>query len=529
MANTILIDAALAMRLRTGIRRSLTGGKLRLKWLRPLALTSLLLGVFSFSVQASYPDVKVTNITPYTANVAVHYASSSCKQDSFTVAPGRTQGASRGACLISEIDADLGVGHPATPASYGSSGTSYSNFIIEAEGSPLSNVFRVWSDHEIANIPVSVQQNLPKTCAAANDPAGFYMILIGDTEFPRALITNPNLAETRSNLDAGCEGTPLPLLCEDSTGSYPNLNGATPSYNQARVNNVNYVASITQEIDKYGQGNVCGVIAHGDLTEFGSQTTAGQAEDDLHLFQLLYNFPVTLYPGLGNHDLTNNLDPTTGCSVPQDRCALPMVNYLREAGVAATTTNPSDPGLFDPNSLAYSWNIGSFHFVQLNNFPTFGVDIDSVNLEPATMTSTTSWLMKDLTKAASEGKYVILNYHDPYDYWGCKSWLNCDPPSTFKTVLSAMAPYVSAVFVGHFHSEIGPPSAAVEAELQASGMYGSVPVFFTGSSIYNKYLIVQFKPGSMHLKSVDSSEAATGNPQVSTETDLGVFPISIPK
>ncbi len=114
-------------------------------------LFALFLIAIGASVAQAYPLARVTNKTEFTATGEINYAA--CKNDRFTVAPGATWTAgSRGACLITWISGALSgkpktMGAKAKPVTrYTSSGTSYSNFIIQATGTD----YRVWSDHELA-------------------------------------------------------------------------------------------------------------------------------------------------------------------------------------------------------------------------------------------------------------------------------------------------------------------------------------------------------------------------------------------
>ena len=120
-----------------------------------LGAASLLLGSPS-DANASYPNAKIQNKTIFPATGVVRYASAFCKDDRFSVPAGQLQkdgsikpgvweASSRGVCLITGIEASLaGAGKPVV--SYSSSGTSYSNFIIQATQAD----FRVWSDHELS-------------------------------------------------------------------------------------------------------------------------------------------------------------------------------------------------------------------------------------------------------------------------------------------------------------------------------------------------------------------------------------------
>jgi len=100
--------------------------------------------VFSFSAQADYPAVNITNKTQFPVSGKVNYASAFCKDDYFTVLPGKVWSNSRGVCLITGIWANPIDGKPIT--SYSSSGTSYSTFFV----APTQSDYRIWGDHEYA-------------------------------------------------------------------------------------------------------------------------------------------------------------------------------------------------------------------------------------------------------------------------------------------------------------------------------------------------------------------------------------------
>src|SRR6185369_10654051 len=89
----------------------------------------------------AYPLAKVRNRTIFPATGTVRYVSHLCKDDWFyvpagilqrdgTIKEGFWQARKRGSCLIKRVEAQLrGAGRGVT--SYTSSGTSYSNFIIQ--------------------------------------------------------------------------------------------------------------------------------------------------------------------------------------------------------------------------------------------------------------------------------------------------------------------------------------------------------------------------------------------------------------
>lgn len=104
----------------------------------------------------NYPLAKIRNRTIFPGTGIIRYSSHLCSADRFSVPAGVVQedgsikegfwqARTRGVCLITRIDAQL-KGAERRVTSYTSSGTSYSNFIIQN----TQTDFRVWSDHELA-------------------------------------------------------------------------------------------------------------------------------------------------------------------------------------------------------------------------------------------------------------------------------------------------------------------------------------------------------------------------------------------
>lgn len=111
------------------------------------------LALSGMNAYADYPVAKVTNNTAYSVRGTVKYASAFCKNDSYSVAPGKTWRAkSRGVCLITGITgtasgrAKHGENTSITP--YSSTGTSYGQFEINAYG----DRYRIFSDHEFKSV-----------------------------------------------------------------------------------------------------------------------------------------------------------------------------------------------------------------------------------------------------------------------------------------------------------------------------------------------------------------------------------------
>src|SRR5262249_10666465 len=119
-----------------------------------------------------------------------------------------------------------------------------------------------------------------------------------------------------------------------------------------------------------------GVIINGDLTAFFHPW-------QVDLYRQFYDpsFPgadpdvlqLPLYAGLGNHDYANNVNDCSGNEAADllaygaNSCAAHAARYVR--AMLGCETVPTFPArgihAFDNNSLAYSWDIGTWHFVQM--------------------------------------------------------------------------------------------------------------------------------------------------------------------
>ena len=229
------------------------------------------------------------------------------------------------------------------------------------------------------------------------------------------------------------------------------------------------------QVDMQATSPVMGMIANGDLTAFGHDW---QLDEYRHL--LADNLQVPKFLGLGNHDYSNNVDD---CS--ENNCASRMVDYMwgliqkmDPADYDFKETPyyefPSLRALFE-GSMAYSFNIGNVHFVQLHNYPTYTNSWDGWNFAKARrdhykIKSSMEWLEIDVIKARNNGDVIILNMHD----YGDKFSNN----SEFNRIVNTYG--VTAVFSGHIHSSIG-----------YVGTIGNATYHFrSGSSTFQDYLLV---------------------------------------
>ena len=105
-------------------------------------------------VHADYPRASIKNNSPYPIVGSVEYASAFCSNDGYVVQPGETWTSpdDRGVCLITGISgASISPpknGEKTAVTSYSSTGTSYSQFQINAYGGQ----YRIFSDQEFENV-----------------------------------------------------------------------------------------------------------------------------------------------------------------------------------------------------------------------------------------------------------------------------------------------------------------------------------------------------------------------------------------
>jgi hypothetical protein len=213
-------------------------------------------------------------------------------------------------------------------------------------------------------------------------------------------------------------------------------------------------------------------VMNGDLTAFFHP-------DQLSEFRAFYDagfayaspnvLKTPVYLGLGNHDYQNNLNDCSASTLDKNRCAKNAINLIRGSVFAGYTLNMPAQNIesFDAGSLAYSWNHGPYHFVQLHNGPLYQVPHLGIG-------QSLDWLKADLARAKARGQSVVINTHDPDDM------LN----SEFQRAIDGMP--VVAIFAGHLHD-----SAGLKFKITTpSGVL--IPVFLSGSADYQTFLKVDF-------------------------------------
>jgi hypothetical protein len=175
-------------------------------------------------------------------------------------------------------------------------------------------------------------------------------------------------------------------------------------------------------------------------------------------------------------------------------------------------------------SLAYSFDIGNFHFVQLQYRPDYHHDLPArtitgpvttyeIDESPGfTVFSSYAWLKADLSAATAAGRFIVLNMHDAIandcaEGEGVMSWNPCNaervPVKDDPLFLQAIANQnVVAVFAGHLHHRYGLADHVVSGDKR-------IPIFLSGSAEYEKFLLADFHRKYFTVAVIDSS---TGQP-----------------
>ena len=275
------------------------------------------------------------------------------------------------------------------------------------------------------------------------------------------------------------------------------------------MNNIQKMKAFNKNLAGYWPGNTSilkegmnqpiskpeGVIINGDLTaffhtwqlfmfqNFYESTEQGHAEHQI-------NYPI--YPGLGNHDIENNqhdcvwdADIAMLLEGDQNGCALAATRYIKAALNCDTIPNFDSERLesFDLSSLAWSWNIGKWHFVQLNNYLSF-------TDKEIKVTSSWPWLKKDLNRATSRNQWIVLNTHQRI-------------PDNIDQMIAEQN--VVLVFAGHVHSTsqlvISPHHVLPNNNVVRKNLLG-----ISGAVEYNKFLLIRFTDSFFNIAIIDAQE-----------------------
>jgi len=245
-------------------------------------------------------------------------------------------------------------------------------------------------------------------------------------------------------------------------------------------------------------------IINGDLTEFGREKTK-ESYDNIYG---KLSFP--RYIGLGNHDYVNNLgdchDDGWNWGISANSCARYMVEYmvdkLSDYKKALSSQNFSadyDGTNLVNGSMAYSWDHGGFHFVQLQNYPTYTSTIGHWGFADKNIKSAMPWLESDLKAASERGKITILNMHDGSEHFLTAS--SSEEKLKLKTLINQYN--IIATFVGHTHN------AGQSNTNGSSEIFGNSIIYNSGALFKGDYLLVSLDD---NCANVDLYNGSTGSP-----------------
>lgn len=218
------------------------------------------------------------------------------------------------------------------------------------------------------------------------------------------------------------------------------------------------------------------LMINGDITAFGHPYQISFMKSALNK-----HFGRDYLYGLGNHDYENNIDDCFG-----NRCAANSVVAYEEhhRGKVDEFDLRVTGGGFGKQyngSLAYSKDVGEVRLIQLNNEPTYAVDIVHP-VHDFKITQSLDWLEINLRLARVQGYAIIINMHKPYDWNG-----NWDQEKRFRNMIEQYQ--VTAIFAGHLHRNGGRVS-----------QIGTVPMFLSGAASQQTYLIASFSKDRKQLE-----------------------------
>lgn len=235
-----------------------------------------------------------------------------------------------------------------------------------------------------------------------------------------------------------------------------------------------------------------GLVINGDLTAFWHDWQVEKYMDLYHRNDAdpdnLENLKLDLFPGLGNHDYSNNAGDCWWTrnleyvALGSHGCAKNASHYIKKMVSCKLVSNfPSGQiSGFDESSLAYSWAVGKYFFIQLHNYPTYSYsEID--------VSTSISWLSKELERANKAGYRSVLLMHDYGEHMRQSN----------SEFLSAIAgKNVVAIFAGHIHQNYGYQGSVPG--------YSEIAFFRSGAAEYNTFLLAEFGKDYMTVGVISS-------------------------
>ena len=208
----------------------------------------------------------------------------------------------------------------------------------------------------------------------------------------------------------------------------------------------------------------------------GNLTAFGRDDQRAYIKAVLQNKLGNVYDyGLGNHDYDFNVASCSSCAAGSvDDLKDRYWGKVRNMDLAARSSGFTKTWY---GSLAYSKDFGDVHLIQLHNEPTYTAEFSTqsfINTTAYEITPSLDWLERDLQQARAQGKIILLNLHQPFN-WPVKE----SEIMRFKKLLEDYG--VTAVFSANAHKQTGMyPSN--------NYIYGEIPLFMSGSATQQSWL-----------------------------------------
>ena len=366
------------------------------------------------------------------------------------------------------------------------SGYSYNNVISMCSKGFLNFYTPDRTKRDIAYPRTCESNSFNRKVDTSNDPGSFSLLFASDSQLPwgRSAKESELVYGKRTNHEQVHAMNNIQQAAHTDNGT--NIVGKWPRSNHLSIGAGD---NITKPL---------GLVLNGDLTAYWHDWQVDLYKQFYHTVPgtadpANANLKMSLFPGLGNHDYANNLHRgDQGCwwnrnleymSYGFNGCAKNATHYIKTMVSCNSVPNFESHRVtsFDESSLAYSFEIGNYHFIQLNNYPAF--EAPEVGVSDAF-----EWLRQDLSRASQAGKYVVINFHDYGEHMRYSN-------QQFVDLMNAFSNNVIAVFVGHVHSVWGHTHTI-------SGT--RIPVFRSGSAQYNTFLLVRFDKDYMNVGVVTS-------------------------
>lgn len=289
-------------------------------------------------------------------------------------------------------------------------------------------------------------------------------------------------------------------LQKGKAGSWHGLNPVAEDYKddadelaKMQVKSIN--ALINSE--SASESPIRGVMFNGDLVNYNHWTGAYSSTHLAHFENNYEKIKVPIYCGLGNHDYEMNVDDTL-----ENRGATSMVEYVINNCSENEIDNCDYRKMEDytfpslrtvyTGSFSYSFDIENVHFIQLHNYPGYtrswgNFRGDRAREVDVNVTDCFDWLENDLRTARAAGKAIIVAHHYRGDF--------------YERYVDLFNKYkVSAVFIGHSHTNYGKASIAGS----------SIPLFYCGSTSQSNYILMECDDDKARVRGISSIKGEYG-------------------